>query len=414
MVCFGPAPAQCYAIGNTKHTVNAIRIRRKKHDLVCGAIVKGGLDSAGCVVLCRCHTSRRKQVCIKKLCIFNGYLSTVYWLRTLTIAHVLNYIGFFFWDRSGTRNIMDSSHPAKTDSPQPASKPQGRINRYITGESELTAYLEDLRVRKVDAVALDMEGDQGNVGYAYSISIIQCFDGEKTIVIDVLKMGNNPALRGFLTDPAIVKIMFSCANDVFMAQNVLGCTIAPMRDIAVGQKLLNLPVNLSDHLNIDKKLKDRFQRANWLKRPIAPELLDYAIDDVVDLFSIERWIAERLRTKGLFDDYLKGSAALVEKNYIIDQMQHYKAKFPGYKRLRPPQRRAAAAVWVFRELLGKHFNCPVGYIMSKQAMASCIADPERMEHSIERELNRNRSSKKQVPPAFIEKYFREAMKISGK
>ena len=332
----------------------------------------------------------------------------------MTIAHVLNYIGFFFWDHPNTKNIMDPSHKAKNDLPQPAAKPSCQIDRYIDCEPDLMIYLEDLRVRGVEAVALDMEGDQGNIGYAYSVSIIQCFDGEETIVIDVLKMGANPALGRFLTDQSIVKIMFSCANDVFMAQNVLGCTISPMRDIAVGQKLLNLPINLSDHLNIDKKLKDRFQRANWLKRPIAPELLDYAINDVVSLFIIERGIAEQLRAKGLFDDYLNGSASLTEKNYVIDHMQHYKAKFPGFKRLRPQQRRAAAAVWVFRELVGKHFNCPVGYVLSKQSMVAAIAGPLRIEQSLERELNHGRSSKKKVPSAFIEKYFREAMRISGK
>jgi ribonuclease D len=227
-------------------------------------------------------------------------------------------------------------------------------------------------------------------------------------------MGNNLALRSFLTDPSIVKVMFSCANDVFMAQNVLGCTITPVRDIAVGQKLLNLPVNLSDHLNIDKKLKLKFQRANWLKRPIKSELLDYAIKDVLDLFAIERDIAARLRAAGLFDLYLEESRLLVEKNYVINHMLHYKAKFPGYRRMRPAQRRAAAAVWVFRELLGKHFNCPVGYILSKHALAASIADPEHVVLSLEQELNRGRSAAKRVDKGLVEKLFREALRISEK
>ena len=244
--------------------------------------------------------------------------------------------------------------------------------------------------------------------------IVQCFDGQETAIIDVLKMGNNPALRHLLTGPDIVKVMFSCANDAFMAQNVLGYSITPVRDIAVGQKLLNLPVNLSDHLNIDKKLKLKFQRANWLKRPINGELLDYAINDVVNLFIIEREISTRLHAAGLFDIYLKESTLLTEKNYIIDHMQHYKAKFPGYIKLRPAQRRAAAAVWVFRELLGKHFNCPVGYILSKRALAASIADPEHTVESLEQELNRGRSARKRVDRSLVEKIYREALRISKK
>ena len=302
----------------------------------------------------------------------------------------------------------------KTALPHSADDPPGRIERYIDSEHDLAAYLGDLHARRVDAIALDMEGDQGNMQYAYSISILQCFDGKETAVIDVLKMGNNLALRSFLTDPGIVKIMFSCANDVFMAQNVLGCTITPVRDIAVGQKLLNLPVNLADHLNIDKAQKLKFQRANWLKRPIKNELLDYAIKDVLDLFIIERGIADKVRAAGLFDIYVKESTQLTEKNYVIDHMLHYKTKFPGYKRLRPAQRRAAAAVWVFRELLGKHFNCPVGYILSKHALAASIANPEHLVEALEQELNRGRSAAKSVDKGLVEKLFREALRISGK
>jgi ribonuclease D len=288
-----------------------------------------------------------------------------------------------------------------------------RIDRYLDCESDLTAYLDDLHNRRVEAIALDAEGDQGNIRYAYSLSILQCFDGTETVVIDVLKMGNKPALRRFLTDPAIVKIMFSCANDIFMTQNVLGCTIAPVLDIAVGQRLLQLPINLSDHLTIDKKQKDRFQRANWLKRPISRDLLDYAINDVMTLFIVEHEIATRLRMADLFAAYLKESALLSKKNYVIDHMQHYKAKFPGYKKLRPAQRRAVAAVWVFRELIGRHFDCPVGYILSKQAMAAGIRDPEHTVLSLERELNRGRSVKNRVKKDLVEKYYREALRISG-
>jgi ribonuclease D len=303
--------------------------------------------------------------------------------------------------------------PKTTFFPSAADLP-GRIDRYIDRETDLAAYLDDLHSRRVDAIAFDMEGDQGNIRYAYSISIVQCFDGQETAVIDVLKMGNNPSLRRLFTAPDIVKVMFSCANDVFMAQNVLGCTIAPVRDIAVGQKLLNMPVNLSDHLNIDKERKLKFQRANWLKRPIKGELLDYAIKDVLDLFTIERDIADKLRAAGLFDIYVKESTRLNEKNYIIDHMQHYKAKFPGYSRMRPAQRRAAATVWVFRELLGKHFNCPVGYILSKRALAASIADPEGTVPSLERELNRRRSAEKMLKTGFVEEFYREALRISEK
>jgi ribonuclease D len=322
----------------------------------------------------------------------------------------------FVQEQFEMKNFLDlfrKKSKSKSTSSQPLPAKSSRVSRYIDHEADLQTYLEDLHKRRVGAVALDMEGDQGTIRYAYSISIFQCFDGKETVIIDVLKMGNKPVLHRFLNDPAIIKIMFSCANDIFMAQNVLGCTITPVLDIAVGQKLLNLPIDISEHINIDKKLKETFQRANWLKRPIRDDLLEYAVNDVVDLLKIERGISTQLRKAKLADAYRKESALLTEKDYRIDQMLHYKAKFPNYKRLHTTQRKSAAAVWVFRELIGKHFDCPVGYILSKQAMAASIRNPEDTVSFLERELNRGRSSKKRVDLSLIEKYYQEALRISG-
>jgi ribonuclease D len=142
-------------------------------------------------------------------------------------------------------------------------------------------------------------------------------------------------------------------------------------------------------------------------------LLDYAINDVLDLFTIEREIAERLCEANRYETYLKESAALTQKNYVIDHLQHYKAKFPGYKNLNPEKRGKAAVAWVFRELMGKHFDCPVGYILSKHALAAAIADHENMQASLERELNRGRSTGKRVTKTLVEKCFNEALRISG-
>lgn len=284
----------------------------------------------------------------------------------------------------------------------------GTINRYIKTEAELSAYLDNLKTRKISSIALDMEGDQGTLRYAYSVSIFQCFDQTESVIIDVLAMGNNKTLVQFLTDPALTKIMFSCANDIFMAQNVLGCTIFPVRDIAVGQKLLAMPINLSDYLSIDKREKDIFQRANWLKRPISKELLEYAINDVLNLFTIETEIATKLRTAKLYAGYIKESELLTRKNYIIDQMQHYKAKFPGYPRLRPAEKHTAACIWVFRELLGKHVNCPVGYILSKPAMSAILKKQTSLRDSLLQELNHDRSFEKHVKVSLVEKYLQEA------
>ncbi|MCL1833527.1 MAG: hypothetical protein FWG49_03400 [Leptospirales bacterium] len=280
--------------------------------------------------------------------------------------------------------------------------------KIISAEEEIKWYLEDLRMRGIKKVALDLEGDQGIINYKYSISIFQCYDGITPVVIDELKISDSKAFKDFLTADDIIKVMFASENDLFMTQNVLGCSISPIMDIAIAQKLLGLKVNLSEYIGIEKKVKDSFQKANWLKRPIRDDLLGYAVNDVLHLLEINERFENDLKGKGLFDEYVKASAAVSKKNFVVNQYEHYKKKFPGYKRLNKEKRKLGKTVWIFRELLGEHFNCPSGYIFSRKSMNDIINEKESILIKLEDELNRNRGDKKKIDMAFIKKFYKEA------
>ena len=280
--------------------------------------------------------------------------------------------------------------------------------KIISTEEEIESYLENIRMRGIKKIALDLEGDQGIINYKYSISIFQCYDGITPVVIDALKTADTKALRDFLTADDITKVMFSSENDLFMTQNVLGYSISPIMDIAIAQKLLGLKVNLSEYIGIERKVKDSFQKANWLKRPIRDELLHYAVNDVLHLLDINEKFENDLKEKRLFDEYIKGSAAVSKKNFIVNQYEHYKKKFPGYKRLSKEKRKLGKIVWIFRELLGEYFNCPTGYIFSRKSMNDIINEKESILIKLEDELNRNRGDKKKIDMAFIKKFYKEA------
>ncbi|MCL2182141.1 MAG: hypothetical protein FWB85_01550 [Chitinispirillia bacterium] len=284
-------------------------------------------------------------------------------------------------------------------------------SKIITTEEELKGYFDNLRKKGINKLALDMEGDQGMFHYRYAVSILQCFDGEDGVIIDVITMGGsgNDTLREFLTCQDIIKVMFSCGNDVFMAQNVLGCTISPINDISIAQKLLEIPINLTSYLNIDKNLKDSFQRANWLLRPIKPKLLEYAINDVLKLLDIENDLSAQLTEKGLYDAYIEQSRATSGKTYISDPHQLFKTKFPGYIRLPFEKKKLAAALWIFREMLGERFDCPTGYIIPKKTLAAILSSNKELVSALESEINRGRKPQKRMDIALIRELFEKAM-----
>ncbi|HCM24970.1 MAG: hypothetical protein A2Z99_02420 [Treponema sp. GWB1_62_6] len=282
--------------------------------------------------------------------------------------------------------------------------------RIVSSPRALRAYTADLRARGIGAIALDLEADQGSYRYRYSISIFQCFDGRDAVVIDVLALGSElDDLIELLEAPDIAKVMFSAKNDLFISQNVLDCGISPIFDIAVAQKMLGLRVNLSDHLGIDKTKKDGFQRANWLLRPISRELLAYAAGDVALLLGLEADLRARLTERRLLDRYLETCAALPGTDYRIDQYRQYENKFPGWERLGPGQRELARLIWIFRELVGEHYDCPVGYIISTKVLPELLgSSPDGLAERLEDALNLGRRAEKRIGGAFVRETLEKA------
>ncbi len=282
----------------------------------------------------------------------------------------------------------------------------------ITGSADLAAYLSGLRGKGINKIAVDLEGDQGQINYRYSISIIQCFDGNEPVIIDVLKTGSCESLKEFLTCDDIVKIMFSSENDIYMTQNVLGCTIQPLRDIAVAQKLLGMKINIAEYIGVNKEEKHSFQRANWLKRPINNDLLNYAVNDVLSLIQIESDLESALKEKKLLTKYEQLNAGISSKNFRTNQFLVYKDKFPGYRKLSPEKKELSRLLWIFREMLGEHYNCPVSYLLTKKSMADIVAQGGDILVHLTDELNTNR--RKKIDTDLVIKLFDRAKAYSEK
>lgn len=284
--------------------------------------------------------------------------------------------------------------------------------RMINNSGELAAYLSDLRNKGIKKIAIDLEGDQGQINYRYSISIIQCFDGREPVIIDVLKTGNCEPLKEFLACDDIVKVMFSSENDIYMTQNVIGCTINPLRDIAVAQKLLGMKINITDYIGVNKEEKHSFQRANWLKRPINNDLLKYAVNDVLSLLEIENSLESELKEKSLLAKYEQINAGISSKNFRVNQFLVYKDKFPGYRKLSSEKKELSRELWIFREMLGQHYNCPVSYLLTKKSMAEIVSRGGDILVRLIEELNMSR--RKKIDPDLVVKLFDKAKAYSEK
>ncbi|HTP57374.1 MAG TPA: hypothetical protein VMM82_00560, partial [Spirochaetia bacterium] len=155
--------------------------------------------------------------------------------------------------------------------------------------------------------AVDIEGENNLHSYGIRVCLIQIFDGKQAYVIDALAPSSRAALSFLLRDSSWLKVMYDAANDLLAFQYDLGFNPAPILDVAIAAQLLKKPGGLAA-LSADgrsRSSKDRFQKANWTRRPLSNELLEYAVSDVVGLPDIADTLLAELGEKKLMMEFLR-------------------------------------------------------------------------------------------------------------
>jgi ribonuclease D len=137
--------------------------------------------------------------------------------------------------------------------------------------------------------------------------------------------------------------------------------------------------------------KDKFQKSNWMRRPLSRALLDYAISDVTHLLPLDESFDAELREKGLREEFNARNRIAEEAERTWDPWSNF-VRIPGYNRLPPDQQRFARLLWYARELYGQQHDLPPGNVASKQDMRAIIDRGLRNADGIAGFLNQSRKN----------------------
>ena len=167
---------------------------------------------------------------------------------------------------------------------------------YIDSDSKLDSQLEFWHSHDIISIAMDFEGEFNLHIYGEHLCLVQVFDGAAYFLIDPLNISEQ-ALRRFLEDPAIEKVMFDCASDASLVRKQYGIILKNVHDVRLSAKLVGYEGNLTGLVERCLQIpaatgKKGNQTANWLTRPIKPNLIEYALSDVEHLFAIREVLAK--------------------------------------------------------------------------------------------------------------------------
>lgn len=155
--------------------------------------------------------------------------------------------------------------------------------------TDTTTFQEMLsHLRSQPRIAVDTEADS-LYSYYEKVCLIQFSIPEHDFLLDTLTFKTIEPLGEIFASPDIEKVFHACEYDVLSLKRDYGFTFENLFDTMVAARILGWKhVGLGSILEekFGVKLDKRFQRADWGKRPLAPELIDYAREDTYSLLRL--------------------------------------------------------------------------------------------------------------------------------
>ncbi|MDH3223355.1 MAG: HRDC domain-containing protein [Gemmatimonadota bacterium] len=150
------------------------------------------------------------------------------------------------------------------------------------------------------SVAVDCEA-AGFHRYSDRICLLQLSTVHQTWILDPLSVELGPYLRPVLEDPGVPVLMHGAAYDLRLLKRDLSIEVAGLRDTQVtasllGEPSIGLQALLERHLGV--RVSKKHQRADWARRPLTEEMIDYAASDTRHLHDLSQILDEKLAAAG--------------------------------------------------------------------------------------------------------------------
>lgn len=172
------------------------------------------------------------------------------------------------------------------------------MNVHHIADKHAAGQLAD-RLASCDRLALDCEA-AGYHRYSDRLCLVQLSVPGHTWLIDTLALDAGDALRPALEDPGREVIMHGASYDLRLLSRDLGICVRGIFDTQVaaalnGETALALSGLLERFLGVN--LPKKYQRADWARRPLPAEMLNYAASDTRYLTSLADILRARLEEK---------------------------------------------------------------------------------------------------------------------
>ncbi|MFC2122583.1 hypothetical protein ACFLRP_02730 [Bacteroidota bacterium] len=231
----------------------------------------------------------------------------------------------------------------------------------------LQKYLDYLLKAKQKVIALDTEANNHLHAYGQKLCLIQIYDGTSSIIVDPNSIEDD-ILRKLFENRDILKIMYDAPSDISLLVNSKNMTINSILDLSPGVELLkyskkDLHSVIYTELGVELKHKTKFQKYNWLRRPLSEEALEYARNDVIYLLRLRDIILRKIYEAQLLDVFILRNIRIQNRDYFNDPKDNYR-RVKGYTSLNNEFKPRFQHLYDVREKYAKLVNMPSANIIA--------------------------------------------------
>ncbi|MFC2071485.1 ribonuclease D [Chloroflexota bacterium] len=229
-------------------------------------------------------------------------------------------------------------------------------------------------------IALDTESNSFH-HYPEQLCLIQIASRHKVYIIDTISLYDLASLRDVLADVSIEKVIHAADNDIRSLDRHYGFHIHNLFDTSIAARFtgitqLGLAALTRDLLGITINKSKRLQRADWGRRPLSAEALEYAATDVRHLIAMQEILGQRLRTLGRAAWVAEECSKIEEVRYTSPNLETAYLSVKGAKDLDGRGLAVLQSLFLFREEEARRQHRPPFFVLPHATLIFLATNPE--------------------------------------
>jgi ribonuclease D len=241
--------------------------------------------------------------------------------------------------------------------------------QYIDDPGALEAFCR--RLSGAGWIALDTEFLREKTYYP-QLCLVQIAIPDTVACIDALALADLAPLLDVIFDTSVTKVMHAARQDMEIFYHLRGEPPAPVFDTQVAALLLGYPDQIG-YANLVREvlgvaLDKLHTRADWSQRPLSPQQMKYAADDVVYLVQIYQSMTRRLAELGRLDWLAEDFVQLSNPDLYSAHPEAAWLRVKGANRLKGAALAVLQALAGWREALAQEKDRPRGWLLRDDVM----------------------------------------------